>query len=192
MSLNDFPQNFVWGTATAAYQVEGGIFDNDWWDWEQVPGHIRNGDSSRVACDWWGGRYAEDFDRAQSLGTNAHRLSVEWSRIEPREGEWDGNAIDYYRKVLGALHERGMMPFVTLLHFTQPRWFMAKGGWLADDSPRVFERFVTHAIEGPGRLGKQLDHHQRTQPVHDSELLVEGPPPGLRGASGKRSSSRGI
>ena len=81
MSLLSFPPNFLWGTATAAHQVEGQNFNNDWWDWEQTPGHIKHGDTSRVACDWWNGRYREDFDLAQGLGTNALRLSVEWSRL---------------------------------------------------------------------------------------------------------------
>jgi len=87
-----FPPGFLWGSATAAHQVEGQNFNNDWWDWEQTPGHIKGGDSSRVACDWWGGRYREDFARARSLGHNAHRLSIEWSRGEPRPDEWDPDA----------------------------------------------------------------------------------------------------
>lgn len=152
MRSQDFPPGFLWGTATAAHQVEGQNFNNDWWDWEQVPGHIRSGCSSRVACDWWGGLYVQDFNLAQSLGTNAHRLSVEWSRIESREGQWNVEAIDFYREMLEALHERGIVPFVTLLHFTQPRWFMAKGGWLADDSPQVFARFATRVVECLGDL----------------------------------------
>jgi beta-glucosidase len=155
MSTHDFPQGFLWGTSTAAHQVEGSNSNNEWWDWEQVPGHIKNGDNARIACDWWGGKYAEDFDRAQSLGTNAHRLSIEWSRLEPRENEWDEHASAYYRKVLTALRERGMVPFVTLLHFTQPRWFMGKGGWLSDDAPQVFARFVTRAV---GCLGDLASH----------------------------------
>ncbi len=147
MSFLAFPPNFLWGTATAAHQVEGQNFNNDWWEWEQTPGRIRNGDSARVACDWWSGRYIEDFDRAEALGMNAHRLSVEWSRLEPREGEWDDNALQTYRAMLTALHERRAQPFVTLLHYTQPLWFMAKGGWLDDDSPRLFERFVTRTVQ---------------------------------------------
>src|SRR5918912_762489 len=125
MSFLAFPLNFLWGTVTAAHQVEGQNFDNDWWEWEQTPGHIRNGDSSRVACDWWNGRYLEDFDRARDLGQNSHRLSVEWSRIEPREGEFDPNAIGFYRGMLEALHARGMTPTVTLEHFTLPQWVAA-------------------------------------------------------------------
>lgn len=147
-----FPPDFLWGTATAAHQVEGQNFNNDWWDWEQTPGHIRNGDTSRVACEWWKGRWREDLDRAQSLGQNAHRLSVEWSRIEPREGEWDDAPLQTYRAILRGLRERQMEPFVTLLHFTHPRWFLAKGGWLHPDAPLFFARFVTHVANALGDL----------------------------------------
>lgn len=152
MSQLSFPTGFLWGTATAAHQVEGQNFNNDWWHWEQIPGKIRNSDTSRVACDWWAGRYIEDFDRAKELGTNAHRLSVEWSRLEPKEGEWDEGALQCYRAMLTALKDRKIEPFVTLLHFTQPLWFMARGGWLDDKSPEVFERFATRAVQALGDL----------------------------------------
>src|SRR5581483_8344604 len=133
--MRSFPSGFLWGTATAAYQVEGHNFNCDWWDWEQVPGHVHDGHSARVACDWWGGRYREDFDRARALGNNAHRMSLEWSRIEPRAGEWDESALETYRDMLVALRERGMEPMVTLVHFTQPRWFMQGGGWVNSAAP---------------------------------------------------------
>jgi beta-glucosidase len=147
-----FPPNFFWGAATAAHQVEGQNFNNDWWDWEQTPGHIRGGDSSRVACDWWNGRWREDFDRAQALGHNAHRLSIEWSRLEPKQGAWDDGAVEKYRAMLQGLRERGSEPFVTLVHYTLPRWFLARGGWLDDASPEIFARFVACALDAFGDL----------------------------------------
>lgn len=149
---HQFPPDFLWGAATAAHQVEGQNFNNDWWDWEQTPGHIKNGDSSRVANDWWNGRFREDFDRAQSLGHNAHRMSIEWSRIEPVQGQWDDAAIARYREILTALRERKIEPFVTLVHFTHPRWFLAQGGWLNDESPALMERYVTRVVESLGDL----------------------------------------
>ncbi len=76
-----FPENFLWGTATAAHQVEGRNANNTWSAWEEEPGRIINGDRSELACDWWGGRWREDFDRAQAGHQNAHRLSIAWSRI---------------------------------------------------------------------------------------------------------------
>ncbi len=143
-----FPDGFLWGTATAAHQVEGANDNNDWWDWEQTPGHIQNGDTSAAACDWWKGeRYRADFDLAKSLNQNAHRLSVEWSRIEPREGEWNADALAFYRRVLGALRERGMTPLVTLHHFTNPRWLIPKGAWETEAVVPLFERFATKVVQ---------------------------------------------
>jgi beta-glucosidase len=153
MSTLKFPDGFLWGAATAAHQVEGGNDNNDWWDWEQTPGHIRNSDKSAIACDWWKGeRYRGDFDLAKSLNQNVHRLSVEWSRIEPREGAWSTDAIAFYRRVLGVLRERGMTPLVTLHHFTNPRWLTQKGAWETEALIPVFERFATKVVQELGDL----------------------------------------
>jgi len=148
-----FPEGFLWGTATSAHQVEGGNTNNDWWAWEQVPGHIKNGDTSAVACDWWRGeKYREDFDLARTLNQNAHRLSVEWSRIEPRENEWSAEAFAFYRRVLSALCERGMTPLVTLHHFTNPLWLRAQGAWETPAVVSYFERFVSRVVQELGDL----------------------------------------
>ncbi len=96
----NFPDKFLWGTATAAHQVEGNNTNNDFWAWEQVPGHILNNDKSGVACEWWAGRWREDFDRAQETYQNAHRLSVEWARIQPAPEMWDETALERYRQML--------------------------------------------------------------------------------------------
>jgi beta-glucosidase len=141
-----FPPGFLWGAATAAHQVEGDNTNSDWWDWEQQPGHILGGDRSGKACDWWGGRWAEDFDRAAEAGQNAHRLSVEWSRIEPSPAMWDDSALDAYRQMLRGALERGLMPMVTLHHFSTPRWLAERGGWLAEDIVPRFERFVRKVV----------------------------------------------
>jgi len=135
-----FPEGFLWGTAAAGHQVEGGNVHSDWWAWEQVTGHIANGDTSAVACDHWH-RYATDFDLAQALHNNSHRLGIEWARIEPRPGEFDDDAIAHYRQVLQALVARGMTPMVTLWHFVLPRWFADQGGW---EHPAAAERFVRY------------------------------------------------
>ncbi len=139
-----FPDNFIWGVATSAHQVEGGNHNNQWSAWEQQ-GRIKSGDRAGLACDWW--RNAElDFDLAKSLGVNALRLSVEWSRIEPEEGRWDEAALARYRQMLQALRERGLRPFVTLHHFTNPIWFEKKGAFEAADSVRRFERFTMRTV----------------------------------------------
>ena len=87
LPAHPFPAGFLWGTATAAHQVEGDNRNNQWWAWEQTPGHIYQNQRSGLACNWWAPGGAEaDFERAQALGQNAHRLSVEWSRLEPSDG----------------------------------------------------------------------------------------------------------
>ena len=145
-----FPADFAWGVATSSHQVEGGNSNNQWAAWEKR-GRIKSKDSVGRACDWW--RHAEqDFDRAQALGVNALRLSVEWSRIEPEEGRWDEAALARYRQMLRALHERGMRPFVTLHHFTNPRWFEEKQAFANAESVGLFQRFTQRVVAALGDL----------------------------------------
>ncbi len=139
-----FPRGFLWGTATAAHQVEGSNTNNNWWKWEQE-GHTRA--KSGLACDWWGGRWKEDFDRAAEAGQNAHRLSVEWSRIQPAPDQWDETALERYRAMLRGLRERGMSAMVTLHHFTDPLWLTELGGWETEAVVPLFEKFVRRTAE---------------------------------------------
>lgn len=141
-----FPEGFRWGTATAAHQVEGGNERNDWWAWENQPGRILRGDRSGLACDWWGGRWREDLDRAAAAGQNTHRLSVEWSRIEPEPGRWDDHALDFYRELLTGMRTRGIEPLVTLHHFTNPLWLAEEGGWENEKVVLYFETFVRKTV----------------------------------------------
>lgn len=146
-----FPPGFLWGTATAAHQVEGHNDNNDWWTFEQVPGAIWHGDRSGRACDWW--RQAEaDFDRMVELNHNTHRLSIEWSRVEPREGEWDRGAIARYREMLAGLRQRGIEPMVTLHHFATPLWLARRGGWSNPAAVAYFRRWAGTAVELFGDL----------------------------------------
>ncbi|OGC44265.1 hypothetical protein A2V54_02880 [candidate division WWE3 bacterium RBG_19FT_COMBO_53_11] len=132
-----FPQGFLWGSASSAHQVEGNNVGSDWWSWEEG-GCL---ESSGVACDHYH-RFEEDFDLAKSLNQNAHRLSIEWARIEPEEGRWDGEEIKHYRQVLDSLRSRGIKSFVSLWHFTLPLWFAQKGGFEKASNLKYFERFV--------------------------------------------------
>jgi beta-glucosidase len=172
-----FPGDFLWGTATAAYQVEGCNTASDWWLWENTPGKIHNGDRSGLACDWWGGRWREDFDRAASAGQNAHRLSVEWSRIEPRPAIWDEDALDQYREILQGLRERGMEPLVTLQHFTLPIWIYEKGGW---EYPEIVNLFARYARKVAGALGdlcqRWVTLNEATNAAINGWLLGNFPP----------------
>ena len=139
-----FPKGFLWGTATAAHQVEGNNTNNTWWKWEQE-GHTA--DRSGLACDWWGGRWKEDLDRAAEMGQNAHRLSVEWSRIQPAPDRWDEDALDHYRSILRGLRDRNMTAMVTLHHFTDPLWLGEMGGWTNSETVPLFEKFVRKTVE---------------------------------------------
>ncbi|MDO8429427.1 MAG: glycoside hydrolase family 1 protein [Candidatus Daviesbacteria bacterium] len=138
-----FPEGFLWGAGSSAFQVEGNIKDSDWWEWEQThqPEEFRSGQ----AADHYN-RFEEDFKLAQSLGHNAHRLSLEWSRIEPREGEFDDNEIEHYKTVLKSLKDKGFTVMLTLHHFTNPAWFAHLGGWSSGKSVYYFERFVKRVV----------------------------------------------
>lgn len=139
---------FLWGAATSAYQVEGNNIHNDWWAWEKdTPGLERSGE----ATDHYN-RFAEDFALAKQLGHNAHRLSLEWSRLEVEPGRWSDKAIAHYREVLTTLRSEGLSSFVTLHHFTNPWWFAARGGWLSGEAPADFARYATMAAENFGDL----------------------------------------
>ena len=138
-----FPEGFLWGASTSSHQVEGNNIHNDWWAWERAG---RTAESSGPACDHYN-RYREDFDLAQAIGHNAHRFSIEWSRIEPEEGRWSEEALDHYRNVLVALHERGMEPVVTLFHYTLPQWMAEKGGWENPAIEKALERYTQKVME---------------------------------------------
>ncbi len=143
----NFPDNFLWGCATAAHQVEGNNTNNDWWAWEQGEGNILNGDKSGRACDWWAGRWREDFDRAHETYQNAQRFSVEWSRIQPEPDRWNEQALDRYREMLLGLKERKMEAMVTLHHFTNPLWVMEMGGWENEAVVPLFAVYVRKTVE---------------------------------------------
>jgi beta-glucosidase len=151
MSSWRFPAGFLWGTASAAHQVEGDNRNSDWWEFEKEPGRIAHGDTSEVACDHYH-RYREDFALLRDMNQNAHRLSIEWSRIEPSPGQFDSRQLRHYRDVLGELREQGMQPMVTLHHFTNPLWFASKGGWAAKDAAHAFLPFVHRVVDELGDL----------------------------------------
>lgn len=144
---------FLWGAATSAHQVEGNNIHNDWWAWEQK---LPPGRRSGKAADHYH-RFPEDFALAKSLGHNAHRLSLEWSRIEPAEGSWNERAIEHYRQILEELKRQGLTSFVTLHHFTNPIWFARAGGWARLDAARTFARYVRVVTQ---RLGDLVDFWQ--------------------------------
>lgn len=149
-----FPDNFLWGAVTSAYQVEGANTNNDWWQWEQLEGKIADHSRCGLSANHYH-LYQEDFDIAKELGHNAHRFSLEWSRIEPEEGQWCEEAFDHYRRVIAALKQRRITPIVTLWHFTLPFWLAEKGGFENPQSVTFFERYAAKVVQA---LGEDVDY----------------------------------
>jgi beta-glucosidase len=147
----EFPDGFAWGAASAAHQVEGGNWNNDWWAWEHDPRSPCT-EPSGDACDHYH-RFTSDFELYARLGHNAHRFSLEWSRIEPEPGEFSNAALDHYARVIDSLHDNGLTPFVTLHHFTSPRWVHAHGGWASE---AIVDRFRRYSETVARRLGERI------------------------------------
>ena len=171
-----FPSGFFWGAAASAHQVEGNNTRNDWWAWEQA-GRVK--EPSGLACDHYR-RYPQDFDLAASMGHNAHRFSVEWSRVEPEEGQWSDEALAHYVDVVHALRQRRMEPVVTLHHFTTPQWMAQQGRWT---NPLIVERFARYARKVAHTLGGSVRYWAPiNEPmVHVRMHYIQGlGPPGAR------------
>jgi len=154
-AAHTFPANFLWGTATAGYQMEGQSTNTGFWQWEQVPGHILGARLSGDACDWWNGRrWQEDFDRAAADGHTALRMSVEWSRVQPERDRWDEYALDHYRQMVLGLRERGLTPMVTLHHFVNPLWAEAPGKniWETGEVVGLFEQYARKVATALGEV----------------------------------------
>jgi beta-glucosidase len=140
------PDGFLWGVSTSAHQIEGG---NQWSDWARFE---RDREASGEASGHWD-RVAEDVGLIEALGANAYRFSIEWSRLEPVEGEWSEEAWEHYADEVRQLRAAGIEPMVTLLHFTLPAWLADRGGLTAEDFPQRFGRF---AAEAAHRLGDEV------------------------------------
>jgi beta-glucosidase len=143
-----FPDGFLWGVAAASHQIEGGNWNNDWWEFEHREAtHCR--DVSGDAVDHFH-RYPDDIRLLKELGFGAYRFSLEWSRIEPEDGEFSRAALDHYRRMLACCLEHDVMPVLTFHHFTTPRWLMARGTW-AD--PGIVDRFARFCERSTAALG---------------------------------------
>ena len=136
----NFPKNFLWGSAISSYQTEGMNDNSDWWEFEQKPGNIKSGEKSGLACDHYN-LFESDHTLLSSLGQNAHRTGIEWSRIIPEENEVDTEEIEHYHKVLESLKKNKLTGFVTIHHFTIPIWFERKGGFLKSKNLKHFTRY---------------------------------------------------
>ncbi|HEY2445538.1 MAG TPA: family 1 glycosylhydrolase [Rhizomicrobium sp.] len=145
-----FPENFLWGTATAAHQVEGGNIASDLWLMEMVPNSLF-AEPSGDACDHYH-RYLDDLALLKDLGFGAYRFSIEWARIEPEEGFVSRAALDHYRRMIAACRALGIAPIVTFHHFTAPLWFTRDGGWTNMKSVDRFARYCEVAGRALGDL----------------------------------------
>jgi len=143
-----FPTGFLWGTATAAHQVEGNNSNSDWWEWELRPDTPCK-EPSGAAIDHYN-RYGRDVATLAGLGFNTYRFSVEWARIEPSEGQFDETQLEHYRRMVAAVLESNLTPMVTLNHFTLPLWVAKQGGWLSEATPGLFERYCRRVVEALG------------------------------------------
>jgi len=165
-----FPDGFLWGAATASHQAEGGTHNN-WSEWEKKNAERLAGKAGKEwqrwqqdkfpemfdpknyisgrACDHYN-LFEKDFDLAKSGGHTAHRFSIEWSRVEPEEGKFDQKEIEHYRKVIAALRERGVEPFVTMWHWTHPVWLEEMGGCENKKFPEYFARYAEVLVKNLG------------------------------------------
>lgn len=148
-----FSEGFFIGASTAAHQVEGNNVHSDYWTMEQMKSTSFL-EPSLDAVDHYN-RYEEDITLLKNAGLNAYRFSIEWARIEPREGEFDEGEIRHYEKMLDFCHTNGVEPIVTLHHFTSPKWLIEKGGWECEDTVGYFARYCRYVTE---KLGKKLNY----------------------------------
>lgn len=140
-----FPKGFLWGASTAAHQVEGNNVSSDVWAVEHVKPTAYmepSGDAANSLALW-----ATDLDIVRALGLNSYRFSLEWARIEPEPGLFSIAMLDHYARVIDGCRARGLAPVVSFNHFTTPRWFAARGGWLNPEAPTLFARFCERAAK---------------------------------------------
>ncbi len=152
MSDVRFPPGFVWGTATAAYQIEGASQDDGagpsiWDRFSHTPGLMTNGDTGDIACDHYH-RYPEDIAIMRDLGMQAYRFSISWSRVLPEGiGRVNQKGLDFYRRLVDALREAGIRPMATLYHWDLPAALDDRGGWLNRDVAEWFAEYASVAYK---------------------------------------------
>ena len=135
-----FPEKFLFGTAVASYQVEGGIYNNDWTIWENKSNSVCV-EPCNEACKHYE-MLDQDIELLKELGIKAFRFSIEWSRIEPTEGNYDNVAINHYVEKANKLISNKITPIITFHHFTTPEWLFNKGSWLNPNADEYFDKYV--------------------------------------------------
>lgn len=142
---------FLIGTATAAHQVEGNNIYSDSWVLEHLP-HTIYAEPSDMAVDHYN-RYEEDIRLLAENGLNAFRFTIEWARIEPEQGKWNQEEVEHYRNVLKCCHNNGIVPIVTMHHFSSPKWLISQGGW---ENPLTADYFADYCRRVVGDLGDEM------------------------------------
>ena len=162
----EFPEGFLWGCATSAYQIEGspladGAGPSIWQRFTHTPGLVHGGDTGDIACDHYR-RYAEDVALMRALGLNAYRFSIAWSRVLPKgRGAVNAAGLDFYDRLVDALLEAGIQPMVTLFHWDLPAALDDAGGWLNPDAAQWFGEYAAVVFRKSGRPGGAVDDAQR-------------------------------
>lgn len=151
--MNQFPESFLLGASTAAHQVEGNNIHSDYWRMERMKS-TSFVEPSADAVDHYN-RYQEDILLLKNAGLNCYRFSIEWARIEPEEGRFDGAEVEHYRSMIRFCKDNGITPIVTLHHFTSPKWLICKGGWEAESTVEDFRRYCAYIAQ---TLGKELTY----------------------------------
>ncbi len=154
-----FPQGFLLGAATAAYQIEGAAFEDGrtasiWDAFSRVPGAVINGDTGDVACDHYH-RYRDDVALMKELGLDTYRFSTSWSRVRPDGGPVNRTGLDFYERLVDELNAAGIVPWLTLYHWDLPQALEERGGWTARETA---DRFAEYALDVHDALGDRVQN----------------------------------
>ncbi|MDE0020235.1 MAG: glycoside hydrolase family 1 protein [Candidatus Poribacteria bacterium] len=144
------PDDLLLGSATSATQIEGGELPHSWARWSEQ-GKTADGSHPKDACMHWE-RALEDAALISRLNCQTYRLSIEWARLQPTQDAWDAAALDQYRQLIGALRDAGVLPLVTLHHFTNPLWIEDAGGWTNRSAVEAFETYAERVVSALGDL----------------------------------------
>lgn len=180
-----FPKGFLWGAATASYQIEGAVGEGGrgasiWDSFSHTPGKVRGGDSGDTACDFYH-RYEGDLDLLVELGLSALRFSIAWPRIQPSgRGAANQAGLDFYRGLVEAMLERGIKPCPTLYHWDLPQALEDAGGWPARDTAQRFAEYATIVAQALGDSCPIWMTLNEPQVVAKDGYRTGGKAPGLR------------
>ncbi len=177
-----FPQDFIWGTATSSYQIEG-AWDEDgkgesiWDRFSHTPGNVQNGDSGDIACDHYH-RFVEDVRLMKDLGLQAYRFSISWPRILPYgRGQVNQKGLDFYSSLVDGLMEAGIMPFITFYHWDLPQALQDEGGWAVRSTAEAFVEYVDLFTRHLGdRVNHWITHNEPAVVAYNGNLTGQHAP----------------